>query len=305
MENTFVSIFNGVTDKNSSNIISVLDVINNISNGKWRGIIDSYRSEANKKKAEEIKKGLPAVTFVGTFGGKDRIDANVEGYTNLVVCDIDKISEEKLRSFKKKLSQDAYTLFYFESPSKGLKVVVKVSSELEFHKSHAFMQLQRYYKSNYGIHIDPSGKNPARLCFVSFDENMYYNDCADIFNVDTAIDYDKEEAAHFMSLIKNNPDFEIENDSNHVFEIAIQWIKKSPVGSYHKGNRNNFIFALSCCLNRAGMDPMMSIALISNRYGSVGLSEVKTTVMSAYKHNSGEYGSKPIYKRKSNQEKLF
>jgi len=27
--------------------------------------------------------------------------------------------------------------------------------------------------------------------------------------------------------------------------------------------------------------------------------------MSAYKHNSGEHGSKPIYKRKSNQEKLF
>src|SRR3990167_3761114 len=137
MENTFVSIFNGVTDEDSSKTISVLDIVNNISNGEWKSLIESYRNETDKKKAEELKKRLPAVTFSGTFGGKKRLDANVEGYTNLMVCDIDKISEEKLRSFKKKLSQDTYTLIYFESPSKGLKVE-KVTAGSLFFNSSAF-----------------------------------------------------------------------------------------------------------------------------------------------------------------------
>jgi len=305
MENTFVSIFNGIYDKDSSKTLSVLDVVWKISGGEWKSLIDSYRVEPDKKKKESLKHNLPAVVFSGTFGGKERLDDNVENYTGLMVCDVDKISEEKLRSFKKKLTQDAYTLLFFESPSKGLKFIVKVDSELKFHKSHAFVQVEKYYMEHYGIKIDASGKNPARLCFISDDPNMYFNESSDVFNVDIAIDYDKEEADKFRSLVQHNPNFEVSNDSYYVFDVAIKWIKDSPVGSYHKGNRNNFIFALSCCLNRAGMSPLQAISLISDRYGSMGIKEVKSAVMSAYKHNSNEYGSKPIYKRKTNQGKLF
>jgi len=304
MDKTFINIYNNAEGKSSHKTISVTDVVWKIMNGEWKSSIEILRNEPDSKKRDEIKRGLPAVIFAGRCTGI-RSDNNLTDYSNLIVIDVDKLSRPQLSSLKKKMANDNYVVLFFESPSFGLKIVFKVSSEKEHHKSHAFKQLQSYFKDNYNIKIDNSGCNISRLCFVSYDPNIYFNESADVFNVDTAIDYDKEEAEHFMSLVQNNPNFEIEYDSEHVFEVAIQWIKKSPVGSYHKGNRNNFIFALSCCLNRAGMDPMMAIALISNRYGSVGLSEVKTTVMSAYKHNSGEHGSKPIYKRKSNQEKLF
>ena len=301
MDDIFINIFNGVRDYDTSKKISVQDVIWKISEGEWKTEVERYRRESDKKTRENLKKNLPAVTFAGTLDGKGRLDDNLRNYSGIVVLDIDKIPRPKLNTYKNRLREDAYVAAFFESPSYGLKVLVQVDSGLEYHKSHAFKQIEEYMKYHHDIKIDPSGKNASRLCFMSFDPEMYYNDCAEVFEVDTTIDYEElERRSAFTSVNQMGDDLEISNDSQYVFDTSVKWVTKSKTGSYHKGNRNNFIFHLACLLNRAGMQKELSVVMIHGRYSSLDHSEIKNTVGSAYRHNAAEHGTKPIMRRQMN-----
>ncbi len=306
MDSTFVNIFNGVTDQDTSKKMSVLDIIWKISEGEWESLINMYRFETDKKRKESLKKNLPAVTFSGTLSGKGRTDTNVADYTGIVVCDIDKIPPGKLTQYKNALRNDAYILAFFESPSKGLKVLLKVDTALKYHNPHAFLQIESYMKAHYDITIDPSGKNPSRLCFVSHDPDMYYNEDYMIFPVDATIDYEALEVSSNMQSVKNISDgFEASSDSKYVFEIICGWIANSKVGTYGKGNRNNFIFSVACRLSEAGMNEEIALNQIFVRYPSLGFKEIKTTVKSAYRKTNTTHGTKPVRQRKSNQENIF
>ena len=299
MDNTYVNIFNGVLDKDTSKKMSVIDVLWKISEGHWESKINAYRFEPDKGRRESLKKRLPAVTFSGCISGSSRLDDNVESYTGIIVCDIDKITPGKLSSYKQTLIHDNYVLAFFESPSKGLKVLVKVDSELRHHSQHGFLQVESYMKEHYDIKIDPSGKNPSRLCFISHDEDMFYNESYDVFPVDTSVDYEALEMSENMKSVKYIKDnFVASNDSNYVFNTACDWISKSKAGSFHKGNRNNFIFVLSCRLSEAGLPLGMAMPMILARYPSMGFKETKTTVSSAYKRTFAVFGTKPINQRK-------
>lgn len=306
MDKTFVNIFNGVTDQDTSKRISVLDVVWKISEGEWKGRIESYRNEPDKKRKESMKKNLPAVTFSGSLDGKGRLDDNIKNYTGILVCDVDKIPQSKLNLFKNRLRGDGHVLAFFESPSRGLKILVRVNSGLEHHKSHAFVQVQEYMMTHYEIVIDPSGKNPSRLCFMSYDPEMYYNEDAEVFPVDISIDYKAMEIESSMQSVKGiSDDLEVSSDSGYVFDTVCRWISDSAVGSYHKGNRNNFIFSLSCRLSEAGMAIDTTVAMILSRYSSLKFEEVKVTVRSAYKRTSASFGSRPLKQRVTNQTKMF
>lgn len=306
MENALINIFNGVTDSDTSKKMSFLDVIQKISDGHWKSKINAYRYETDKKRREALKKRLPAVTFTGTVGGDGRFDDGVGNYTGIMVCDIDKITPGKLSTYKRVLAQDNYVLAFFESPSRGLKVLLKVDSELKHHKSHAFLQVEDYMREHYDIIIDPSGKNVSRLCFISYDEDLFYNDSYDTFPVDATIDYEALEAAANMVSVKHIQDnFSPSYDSVYVFNTVCDWISKSKAGSFHKGNRNHFVFVLSCRLSEAGLNQEVAIQSVLGRYPSLGLAEIKTTVKSAYKRTSGSFGSNPVNERKTNQGEIF
>jgi len=306
MDKTYVNIFNGVLDKDTSKKMSVIDVLWKISEGHWKSKINAYRFETDKARRESLKKRLPAVTFAGCITGNSRLDDNLKNYTGILVCDIDKITPGKLNSYKESLSNDNYVLGFFESPSKGLKVLVKVDSELKHHNQHAFLQVEEYMKEHYDIVIDPSGKNPSRLCFISHDPDMFYNESYDVFPVDTSIDYEALEASKNMQSVKYIRDnFEASSDSRYVFNTACDWISKSKTGHFRKGNRNNFIFVLSCRLSEAGLHADTAINMIVNRYPSLGFKETKITVYSAYKRTASSFGTKPINQRKTNQGNIF
>lgn len=306
MDNTFVNIFNGVGDQDTSKKLSVLDIIQKISEGEWKTLINMYRNEPDKKRKEHLKKNLPAVTFSGTLSGEGRLDSNVDNYTGIVVCDIDKIPPGKLNRYKNDLRHDNYVMAFFESPSRGLKVLIQVDTELKYHNPHAFVQIEQYMMEHYEIKIDPSGKNPSRLCFVSYDPEMHYNDSADVFPVDATIDYEALEISATMESVKHlNEDFEASSDSNFVFDTVCKWIADSKVGSYHKGNRNNFVFALACRLSEAGMTHDIALGMIFTRYPSLGIKETKSTVRSAYRTTNSAFNTKPVTQRKSNQENIF
>ena len=136
---------------------------------------------------------------------------------------------------------------------------------------------------------------------MSFDPDMHYNDESDVFKVDTSINYDEVSVkSGFVSVGFSGDDISISNDSQYVFDTCVKWVKNSKTGSYYKGNRNNFIFRLACLLNRAGMQKELAVFMIHGRYSSLEASEVINTVGSAYRMNSSEHGSRPIYRRDKN-----
>lgn len=302
MDKTFINIFNGVGDTDVSKTISVLDVIWKISEGYWEYKINTYRF-AEQKRKKILKNNLPAVIFSGIFNHNGRLDKDVENYTGIVVCDIDKIQESKLKTYKKYLINDPYVLAFFESPSKGLKVLFKVDSALKYHKSHAFIQLEEYMLETYNIIIDPSGKNPARLCFISHDPELHYNEEAEIMHINTTIEY--EEDNNFESVKGMSERIQVSNDSIRIFDVCAKWTRESKIGAYHKGNRNNYVFALSCRLSEAGVNSEVSIMLVCQRYSSLGFSEIKSAVNSAYKITSSTFGTKKIYQKKTNQQSFL
>lgn len=285
--------------------VTVMQVLKGIRDGKWEKLIESIRECETKEQRDTLKKKLPCVTFSGTFN-KSRKEKNIKEYSQLMIIDIDKLKPHELSRFKNSLKQDPFIISFFESPSKGLKALVKVNSLVEDHKTTAFPYVQEYFKDMHGITVDKSGKDVCRLCYVSYDPDMYYTDSYAIFDVprNFVSQDEKRRQTHFQSLKDNG--FMVESsDIRYVFDKCKRWVGESSIGMYHKGNRNNFVHALACNLNRAGMMEETAVMLIAQTYQSLKVKEVQTAVGSAYKHNKQEHGTKPILIKKTDQSNMF
>ena len=285
--------------------VPTLRVLDAIKEGRWKDLIEKIRSCEDKDTRNELKKSLPCATFSGTFNHRRR-EKNIKKYSQLMVIDIDNLSPNELKKFKYSLKQDPFVISFFESPSRGLKALVEVNSELEDHKNTAFPYVQEYFKDAHGITIDKSGKDVSRLCYVSYDPELYYTKDYDIFDIPAGFKSvtEMQRESHFQSL-RDSTTLSESTDSNYVFDMCKRWVVSSSVGGYHKGNRNNFIHALSCCLNRAGMHESTAISLLAMTYQSLKMTEIQQAVGSAYRHGRQEFGTRPILVKKSNQQSIF
>lgn len=284
---------------------STLKILEAIKFGRWESLIKKIRECDNKEERSNLKKDLPCVTFSGTFN-KTRRESNIKTYSKLMVVDIDNLKHNELKKFKSSLKEDPFIICFFESPSRGLKALVEVNSELEDHKGKAFPYVQEYFKDAHGITIDKSGKDVSRLCYVSYDPELYYTEDYDVFDIPTNFESitEKKSIKYFQSL-RDSDTLSESTDSNYVFNVCKKWVVSGSVGGYHKGNRNNFIHALACCLNRAGMHEETATSLIGVTYQSLKMNEILQAVGSAYRHGRQEFGTRPILVKKSNQKSIF
>ena len=147
-----------------------------------------YLQDGDAEMYKACKSMLPVVAFSGVFeGGHSK--ANLVHYNNIVIIDIDHLSEEELPAVIQQLQQDEYVFAYWKSPSgQGLKGLVRISSgdekQLDVHHRKAFRQLTEYFKTEYSIDIDQSGSDYSRLCYACWDEDLVVKQTAKIFAVD-------------------------------------------------------------------------------------------------------------------------
>jgi hypothetical protein len=179
-----VSLFKGARDTQPLDV-TFGRVLTAMSTGKTkdnlRGQIEQirdkhrYGDENAKKLAQELKQQLPAVTFSGTFT-KRKNNALVQ-HSGLLCADIDALDGE-LPAVKSKLAQSPYVASVFLSPSgNGLKVIVRVPADISKHRA-SFRAVEKHIRQFIGVQIDQSGKDPARLCFLSYDPDIYVNENA-------------------------------------------------------------------------------------------------------------------------------
>ncbi len=288
MKSTIFKNFNEVTEQKD-----ILKILSDIKTGVYQNAITYLRkslADDKKEAAERAKKSLPAFTPSATFNGGRKMEFLIN-YNALMVLDIDKLEKEKLQQCKTKIRMDDFVFASFVSPSgNGLKIFVKVSSDKEQHKD-TFLKLQRYFEELLQVEIDKSGKDITRLCFFSYDPEIFINENSQVFSENGSATECHAERSRSISKHQNNT----QADYDVLYEHAVRFTEKKI--QFTEGNRNNFVFALANNLNRKGISEAMALGYILADYG-YDTREVTTAVKSAYQ-NTAEHNTDTFQPKKT------
>jgi putative DNA primase/helicase len=151
---------------------------------KLRGQVESLRSTIQreltdhgdakraKQAASEQKKQLPAILWSGTFTRRAN-DALLQ-HSGLLCADLDGLNSS-LPDVRQKLKGSPYLWLLFLSPSgDGLKAVFRCPADAANHTG-SFRAVEQHVRGLTGVQIDQACKDVARLCFLSYDPDIYHN----------------------------------------------------------------------------------------------------------------------------------
>lgn len=297
-------------------------ILEDVQSGKYRDQVEQVRSflhGGNLEEYERAKKRLPAFTPSGVFHG-GRKPEFLQEYSGIVILDLDKLSPEELQQAKENASASAYTYAAFTSPSgNGLKILVKVPGviraitakkelhggaspgEIHLHNGtnqeivsahkRAYNQVKDYYARLLGLKLDESGSDLTRLCFVSYDNELYLNNAADVFPVESV----QSPMERQIKPVSSAPAISRSMESNAI-KPKVDLVYKHCINlterkyAYIEGSRNSFVHQLACNLNRYGVeqDEALQCLLVDYNYHE---QEVTATIRSAYA-NVKEFGTK-------------
>lgn len=272
--------------------LSIEQLYQTIKGGDYKAKVDTIRALYNsgdEEKATKIKQKLPGVTISGTFK-PSRTGEHLENYSGYLCLDIDDLDPDELIRQKQAVKELSYTVMAFISPSGcGLKVIVGVDTGSDQHKK-TYKQVQAYYEKALDCKCDNTTSDVTRLCYLSHDPEAFLNPDAEVFPV--TMDQQIQEVK-VPSVICTDT---IDNDSKKVFRKAISYTNNKE--EFKKGNRNKYVFLLSCNCNRYGLTEHLALELIINQYQRVDFKadEITKTVNSAYskfKRESGIWVNRP------------
>lgn len=264
-----INFMDSVYESNRS-IVDIQKVLEQIKTGLWKNKIDEIQyhiKNGNKSKAGYIKNGLPAFTISATFKG-GRKKENFDTYTNLLHLDYDHI--DNVKELKAKVIDIPYTYAAFISPSgNGLKVFVKSDNTFSTHE-YAFNALGSHYDEIVGVDSDRNVKDITRLCYVSYDPDLYLNESADVF------------------MTQSYPN----NETKSLKDLDWVWNFTAKKKEFIEGNRNSFIHLYACNANRYDFE-MNDVINYAYSYSDNTFpeEEIEQTIKSAYKNNINEKGS--------------
>ena len=312
------NIYKDSFDNKSVHFVEVDKVIDGIRTGRWGDRITALREAKTKKEKDSIKIMLPCVTFSGTFEQRSvyskkkghfemisKRDEHLKDYSGLMVIDIDKINDKESSRIKKLFKDDDFLYCAFDSPSLGLKLLYEVDAESKYHKTASFEQVKEHVELLYNVQVDASGKNISRLCYVSYDPNIYVNNEYICFPVDTE-KYERDFNKPIVQLDNLMSQDNVSYDLDYIWNVIKKWMDNK--GMYYVvGNRNEYLYKVSCCLNRAGVSEHQIIQLISKNH-SINkdmYAELLAAVSSACTRHKGEFGNKPVREKNSNLNRLI
>ena len=285
------SFYKDTYDRKSRVFVDVESVLYWIKNGQYESQVEAIRNETNEGHRKKLKSVLNAATFSGTFSA--RRDECLLEYTHLVTIDIDETELSKVYSAIVLFDSHPSCYAYFRSPSGGIKALFLVTSDAKHHSTFAFNQLKKLVDENTKCKVDPSGRNISRLCYMSYDPDLYYNPDAIPFAVSTLKAVDNRRIVTGVAC----------QDSQAIFKIAKKWVNKND--RYYKGNRHNFLLKLSCIMNRAGVPTDKILMLICEHYTIApseykGLEDMMKGINRLY---GSEFGTDPIYIKEDEKQK--
>jgi len=241
-------------------------IVKRIQKGTSKELVEQIRNGNDK-----LKNNLPCIIFAGTF--TERNSNSLQKHSGLMVVDFDKYpSAEVMYEQLELLKSNPHFLLLFISPSgKGIKGVVKVSDQLT-KDTHPKVFKEFYKKFEYD-YFDIVNSNVDRVCFESYDPNIYVNLEAQIFEPIL-----KDEG---FNISERTPLVPITDEDKIIAKImSWNWSK-----DFVEGERNSYIFDLAGAFCEYGISQYNCEMYILNNVviGEFSEQEAKTTIKSAYK----------------------
>lgn len=272
-----VTIYSNIFSK-EPHYITVERALERIKTGKSKQQVLEIRNQLDKERANKLKCNLPSVCFSGKFGN-DRTDKSLQEHSGFIVLDFDNV--ENLEAKKSELIKLPYCYSCWVSPSgNGLKMLVKIAKG-DKHLEH-FTALFQELKD-----IDISGKNVSRVCYESWDENIYTNPLASVYG--KTLKVEKVEVKERVE------------DKSEVFANILKWLSNRG-DAFVTGERNIFVFKLAGACCRFGMSEdscrfYCDMNFVGND-NTFSQSECHRAIKSAYKVNASNYGTAQFEKDK-------
>tara|TARA_R110000803_G_scaffold63443_5_gene124135 strand:- start:1972 stop:4320 length:2349 start_codon:yes stop_codon:yes gene_type:complete len=250
--------------------LSLKKVLERIKEGKSKDRVELIRKSKTKDIASANKKKLPCILFGGTF--KNRSIKGLDIHSGLSIVDFDGYpSKEIMEQEFKKLTSNPHFIAVFVSPSgNGYKGIIKIPISTAKEHSKYFKAFQKEFEFDY---FDISNSNVDRVCFESYDPNIYINWDAELFNpVLIEKGYTVHERVPLLPI----------NDEMVIIDkiMGFDWQK-----DFNEGERNAFIFDLAGAFCEYGISQTTTNGYIMNNviHGEFKQSEVSTTIKSAFK----------------------
>jgi hypothetical protein len=171
-----ISFFDLVTTTTTSRDLTVRELLDGIKGGRWREEIEElrqmYKNSGESIYKESRKTVLGAVTVSGLFRAR-RGDGLVL-HSGLIAIDLDHLGM-KLAATKKQIIHEGLAFCVFTSPSgDGLKVLLPVDANDDVsHRAAYSTALERF--KHLGVTPDSTCRDPSRLCFVTYDPDIWVN----------------------------------------------------------------------------------------------------------------------------------
>lgn len=254
-----VTLLNGLY-KTQKGHYDLSEVLQNIKTGVYTHAILKVRETLNfkgKRQYNEAKLSLPCFTPSGIFGQAWKTEGeskrpvpptkrHILDYNGVVVLDYDNLEPMSLFDLQHQVTNCEYTLASFFSPSnKGYKVLVKTSNRNKAKHSQVFKQVRDFYKKLTDIEDDKSGSNINRLCFVSVDSQLHYNEDSKVFLFKSMDKENKKPKKTPVQTTESNSD----SDETPMMKMkkALRRIESKGY-EYVNGQRHEFVkqFSVEC-----------------------------------------------------------
>lgn len=286
-----ITIFQSLTTPKKPFYISDFKAFERIRTGKSRELIEKIRSCKTKEEREKYKSELTCICFSGTF--KTRKDSDLINHSGLVCLDFDNIDNPE--TLKEELKNDDFVYASFISPSgNGLKVIVKIPAKKEDHRSH-FRALGEHYNID---GFDESSVNESRVCFESYDPDIYININSRIF--------DKKHDPEILDRSDSGDYEEVPiTDVKEIIDRLVIWMERkygpynhSQKGDDHPaGGRHNWIIRFAAACNSYGV-PYHECYNYLQTLGDFSQKEMDGSLGWAYKQ-VGEFNKKYFVNKKA------
>ena len=232
-----ISIFQNFNEVSED--LALPAILEQIKNGRYQERIEHLRtliSSGRKTDYDKQKKSLPAFTPSALFQG-GRKKEFVKDYTGFIILDLDKIPDDQLQPLK----SAAADIPFISPGNNGLKILIR-SDALQINHAAVFEELKTHYEKMLSFPVDPSGKDVTRLCFFSWDKELYFNPLSETFNTRTTmIDSDI-----------NNVVLQLEQKQIDITNDYSDWVK---IG-----------FALADALGEGGREYFHRVSQLSSKY---------------------------------------
>lgn len=281
-----VSMVSGVRSTVTEQV-SLREVLTDIQCGRWRTEIEAVRytfAAEGKKAADALKTDtLPAFTPSGNFSR--RCTEALTAATGVICLDIDSLDAAAV-DVRRRVEASPHTLACFASPKgNGLKVLVRVPADPAQHAA-SWRTAARYFHGALGVDPDPSRKDIAGLCLVSYDPSLYVNETASILAPGGDTDVD-------------TPHCPTDLHQESIAPLRIRALIRNgvPEGAGPHGGRNASSFWIACQLRDEGHGQLevekQVLEFAGHCQPPLDPASVRATVASAFKHPPREPAGNP------------